>query len=361
MKNLSTSNSSHPRTTTAVASPASHDARWISTIVIALVIAIAALMAFEWTLRASGAKPNFRDNQARWSQVREAVQQDVNYDSIALLGASRIRAAISISALETRYPNQAIYPLGYVGRGPCASLQDLADNTEFRGTVIVSMAPNWVDCDPSRFQMHGIVNRYHQDWNWARKIDSRLSNTVTRHLVIFDPHYSIQNILENYLERGEILPRPDYRTTRENRQIEYDYSNISPDELEQLQSRSLHSFLYRQEKGENKGQDRWGAALAIFRNAIDKIEARGGQVIMLRLPTSGPLERAEIEHFPRAEYWDQFSTQLSASVTMHYQDFAELSRFSPPDGNHLDLRESARFTATLFDLAEAEGIDFSRK
>ena len=360
MKNSSISNSKRDSDAAPGSQRADRKSAWLTSLIAAIVISMIALAIYEWTLRVSGAEPNFRDNQARWSSVREAAGNDEKLDSIALLGASRIRAAISLSELEARLPNQSVYPLGYIGRAPCAALRDLADNTNFRGTVIISMNANWVDCQPGPFQMHSVVSRFHQEWNWARKTDGVLSHFVTRNFVFSDPHYSIRNMIVNQIEYGKLMPKTDYEITRANRQLEFDFSLFSDDQLVEMQSRSRRAFISRLGDGESKSPKRWRDGITIQNQAVERIISRGGQVLILRLPTSGPLLRAEQEHFPREAYWDDLAAHFPSATVMHFSDYDALSAFETPDGNHLDHRDAEEFTAALIDVAILEGVDFSR-
>lgn len=360
MKNSSTSSSDTAR-------PADGDtfqpagSRWIASLVLALVCTMVALIAYESSLRASGAQPNFRDNQARWSSVRDKADRDTATDSIALLGASRIRAAISLNTLEARYPGQSVYSLAYAGRNPCAVLIDLAETTEFRGVVLMSMNSNWVDCRPGPFQMHRTVARYHQEWNWARKIDSWVSERVTQNLLFTDEHYSIRHLIATVLKTGHPLPETPHTITRKNRQIEFDFSRFNEDELALVRSRSRHAFNSRAELGGSKNPDLWEAGLVKLSEAIETITARGGRVVLLRLPTSDPLKLAEETHFPREQYWEELSVRLPATAILHYADYPALTQYDIPDGNHLDYRDAPDFTADILEAIEEAGLELKRR
>lgn len=361
MKNISTFSSDLAAPQPVATATERTDARWITSLVIALACALTLLGAYEWSLRAAGAEPNFRDNQARWSVVRDAMERDQNHNAIALLGASRIRAAISLTELEARYPDQGIYPLGYVGRVPCAALQDLAENSSFRGTVIISLTSVWVDCRPGPNQMHDTVARYHAEWNWARKLDAWATNQVTQSLVAVDPDHSIRTLISNAVDPERTLLPRKYEITRRNRQLEIDFSHFSEEQLEQERARRAWGYNQIIAPDEAGRRARWQTGLDAFDDAIETITARGGQVVLVRLPTGGALRTAEEGYFPRAAYWDEMASQLPAAISLHYQDHAALATVDTPDGDHLDYRNAPMFTAALFDALEQEGVDFSRR
>ena len=361
MKNLSNTGSKAAALQTSEAEAERQNNHWISSLVMSVACALFVLIAYEWSLRAAGIEPNFRDSQARWSTVRETAGSDLDRDAIAILGASRIRAAISLSELEQRYPDQPIYPLGYIGRAPCAALQDLAENTEFRGTVIVSLSSNWVDCQPGPNQMHDVVARYHSQWNWARKIDAWASNLVTQSLVATDPDHSFRSLFKNVIEPATPVLRAKYEITRRNRQLEMDFARFSEADLAQMQEHSVWAFRGRVAADASLRRERWLAGLDAFNQAIETITARDGQVILVKLPTSGPLVQVEEESFPRAQFWDEMARRLPATAVLHSQDYPSVSGFATPDGNHLDFRDAAAFTTALFNALESEGVTLSRR
>lgn len=360
MKNVQDLSSGSAKPQTADADKTLESPRWITGLLMAAASTVILLMAYEWTLRTSGAEPNFRDTQARWSSIREAIGRDQEKGAIALLGASRIRAAVSISELERRYPEQTIYPLAYVGRTPCPALQDLAENTNFRGTIIISLTSNAGDCDPDVNDMFGVVASYYSQWNWARKIDAWAADLATQTLVSTDPDYSFRTLIENALEPDKPLIKQGYEITRRNRQLEMDFSQFSDTDLEQMREHSLWAFRNRANIDADLRLARWSRDFDAMNEAIETITARGGQVVIVKLPTSGRLAVAEQEFFPRAEYWDQIAYQSPVTAALNHADYPAITAFETPDDNHLDFRDAVDFTTTLFDAIEREGVSLSR-
>src|SRR5262249_22831867 len=82
---------------------------------------------------------------------------------------------------------------------------------------------------------------------------------------------------------------------------------------------------------------------------VDAIQARGGTVVFVVMPTSGPVRLHESLLFPRCQWW-AFWVQRSPAVMIHSDDFSALSRFYPPDGLHLDGPDQAAFTRALAKL-----------
>jgi hypothetical protein len=84
--------------------------------------------------------------------------------------------------------------------------------------------------------------------------------------------------------------------------------------------------------------------------AVRAILARGGRVILLRMPTSGLVLEAEQKRWPRALFWDRVAASTRAR-TVHFEDWPGLNGFTCPDGSHLDYRDRSAFTEAFVDAS----------
>ncbi|MGH8245811.1 MAG: hypothetical protein ACREUU_05195, partial [Gammaproteobacteria bacterium] len=80
---------------------------------------------------------------------------------------------------------------------------------------------------------------------------------------------------------------------------------------------------------------RIGRGIRHVRAAVNRIQARGGRVIFLVLPTSGYVKAINDRRYPREHFWDVFASS-SGARTLHFEDEASLREFTCPDGSHLD-------------------------
>ena len=72
----------------------------------------------------------------------------------------------------------------------------------------------------------------------------------------------------------------------------------------------------------------------------------GGDVIFVRFPISEELLAASEQYLPHEKYLGRVMPETGATL-IDFSDFAQLRRFHPPDGSHLDARDQAAFTAEL--------------
>lgn len=82
------------------------------------------------------------------------------------------------------------------------------------------------------------------------------------------------------------------------------------------------------------------------KSCVDKLRARGGKIVFVRFPVSGPLKELEDKNTPRAQTWDPL-LQQTAVPGIYFEDFPELSSFECPEWSHLSAAESVEFTKRL--------------
>jgi len=82
--------------------------------------------------------------------------------------------------------------------------------------------------------------------------------------------------------------------------------------------------------------------------AAAAIQARGGSVTFVVMPTGGLITELEERRYPRRLFWDRFA-EMSPSMALHFADIPAMRELPVPDGSHLDYRSRARFTHALLD------------
>lgn len=82
------------------------------------------------------------------------------------------------------------------------------------------------------------------------------------------------------------------------------------------------------------------------KTCVDKVRARGGKVVFVRFPVSGPLKELEDKNTPRAQTWEPLLKQTGAPG-IYFEDFPELASFACPEWSHLSAGDSVEFTKRL--------------
>ena len=92
--------------------------------------------------------------------------------------------------------------------------------------------------------------------------------------------------------------------------------------------------------------------------AVDKIKARGGQVLFVRTPSSGAFLMGEKMGFPREKYWDRLLA-ISNCPGIHFADYPAIANFICPEFSHLSQSDAIVFTKNFIKiLSEEKGWKF---
>jgi hypothetical protein len=80
--------------------------------------------------------------------------------------------------------------------------------------------------------------------------------------------------------------------------------------------------------------------------AVEKLRARGGKIVFVRLPVSGGLKQIEDQITPRAKIWEPLLQQTNVPG-IYFEDYPELAGFDCPEWSHLSAGDSVEFTKRL--------------
>ena len=86
---------------------------------------------------------------------------------------------------------------------------------------------------------------------------------------------------------------------------------------------------------------------------IRAIEARGGKVVFVRLPSDGGFLSFESQHYPRAAFWDQLINDTGCQG-IHFQDYPELKNYLCPEWSHLTEADAIQFTRRFLDIVQQQ-------
>ena len=81
----------------------------------------------------------------------------------------------------------------------------------------------------------------------------------------------------------------------------------------------------------------------------DQITARGGKVVFLRPPSSGPLWKAEQMGFPRDKFWEKILA-VTGCKGMHFADYPELNRMNCTEFSHLRQSDTRIYTQKVVEF-----------
>jgi hypothetical protein len=250
-----------------------------------------------------------------------------------------------------------------VGSSPYPVLEDLASDESFRGTVLLDLVPAMylAPGGPLMEASQKAVRRYHT-WNHAQRWSHYLG-TILETKVAFLKQEDLT--LAKLLERlpipnranamvGPAMPPYFYTLDHDRRARMAPEAAVVGSPLQQRVSSGWlplftmpppPSFIPMDQFQAMMGQ----AMEARFRDTtkhIQRIQARGGKVVFLRLPVTGPLVEREEELAPRAATWDRLVKENDVPA-IHFDEHPELRAFDCPEWSHLSAHDSVEFTRRL--------------
>src|SRR5687767_351579 len=275
-----------------------------------VVLVIAFLASWEIYLRNKGVIISYDDSPAHWAYHRAKVYEPIDQATV-FIGSSRIKFDLDIDTWVSITGDRAIQ-LACVGSSPLPLLYDLADDEDFKGKLVVDVTEIlFFSESPSSLERPNANLAYFRDLSPTQRASFAINKPLESTFVFLDKEQFSINAL---LDKVELKSRPgvfmfpifpsDFGRVKFNRQ-EYVTEKFMADSNLQNQVRNVWKTL-----GSQRGKPPISGApldslLETIKVAVDKIEARGGEVIFVRTPSSGPFWAGEQMGYPREKYWDK--------------------------------------------------------
>ena len=309
---------------------------WVS----ALLIVVLVLGAWEGFWRAQGFLPSIEDDMRLWHLERSRVSKETR---IVFVGSSRIQLGLHPDVFARKWGVTPVN-LSIDGNPPYPVLKDLADDPDFSGLVICSILPRWLG---------EKITEDNRASKWVRKyytrtplsgIDARLSLLVQGSFAFRYPGLSPEKLAKQF-QKGD-RPRPAYAPMRPDRFRE---ARFAPEDVPRMLASRIKLERAAMEDAEQISSQEFQERLASLDADVRKIRQRGGDVVFIRMPSSGVIRDLEASAWPREKYWDVLAGSVSATA-IHFEDFDGLRDFQCADGSHLDVDQAREFTLQLLKL-----------
>ena len=261
---------------------------------------------------------------------------------VAIVGDSRILFDTDQDRFEALTGIRPIQ-LAIHGTSPLTLLEDVAADPDFKGLLIVGLA------DTMFFQPYdgygGYVHRFAEFRAPYRIASNEIDHVLQRRLAFLDSNYRLSVLahrLDPNFRAGVEGPKDDIwkvMEVGEHRQA-WLWDRVENDPAWRARTRWAwkgfkEKFPYTP-KLIAKGQARAKAA-------VDKIRARGGDVVFVRPPSAPQLRVNEEAQVPKAKGWDVLLRNTHA-VGVHIDDLPAAQGLTLPEWSHLSRKCSAVFT-----------------
>lgn len=330
---------------------------WGPIILGALALTAVLLGAWEWRWRAYGAETGYYANSdGLWALQRRRINAGEG-DATVITGASRMLFNVQLPVWEQLAGRRPIQ-LALEGTSPMAVLEDLADDPDFTGRLIVGVAP---DVFFSGYEYRGSAFKYYREETPAQRIGQWLSMRLFEpHVAFYDPDFALRNLLKEEVPWPDRPGRPAGMGVRKLANTEADRNThmwreieVNPVRREHARAVWAQDFTGPPPTAEKRAE--WARTLEDVLHraevAVAKLRARGVPVVFVRAPSDGEYLQFENREFPRASTWDVLLKRTGAHG-IHFQDYPEMQGFNLPEWSHLARADAERYTAALYPVVE---------
>jgi hypothetical protein len=316
--------------------------------ILMLVLVIVSLTSWECYVRSKGFETSYDDNPALWADKRSMVYEPAGQSTV-FIGSSRIKFDIDIPTFERVTGDHAIQ-LACVGSNPIPVLENLADDSDFKGKLVVDVTEVlFFSTSPHNVETPLKNLKYYKDRTPAQRVSFQLNHLLESQLAFIDKdRLSMNAELDNlHLPNrpgvfGEPIFPVEFGRVRFNRQ-EYMTDHFVTDTAARNQVKGIWAFFAKMSKDPPVSGPKLDSIFQVVKTAVDKIKARGGQVLFVRTPSSGEFLFGEKMGYPREKYWDKL-VAIAQCPNFYFLDYPAIDHFVCPENSHLSQPDAILFT-----------------
>jgi hypothetical protein len=324
-----------------------------------LVICFAVALEYYWRDRGFGTTQN--DDKVLWTSKRKELDRFPE-NATVFIGGSRIKFDLDIPTWENLTGGKVIQ-LAMVGTPARPVLHHLANESDFKGNLIIDVTEGqFFTMDSSHREKSAIESlAYYKGETPAQKASASINYALESNLVFLEEGlFSLGALLNDDVvpHRPGVFTFPvfpkEFASTWENRQTFMTEKFLNDTSLQNKQTNIWKMIMIGGMKRFPAMKDpETGILLAQFKKSIDKIRARGGNVLFVRPPSSGPLWETESEVYTREKYWDRILKETN-TPGIHFADYPEIAHFVCPEMSHLGGKDVVTYTEHLVRILQTE-------
>ena len=323
------------------------DLPWRSVVLAALVVGLIGAGTWEVFWRSQGYVASYANSSGLWSEARRSVGDNREKD-VVIVGSSRILFDLDLAVLAEELGGPMPVQLALEGTNPRPFLRDVAHDASFNGLLIVGVTPG-LFFGPPVGERADMLDR-HRRQTPSDRLGHLLSMTLETRLASVDPDIRFFAVLErlDWPARAGMPPRflgvRKLATMMRTRQADM-WQRVEQDEA----YRKLCQQVWLTILGFPRPpitDELIDQAISEVIDDVQAVQSRGGRVVFVRCPSTGPFLEAELKGLPREKGWDRLIAETRCTG-IHFQDYAQLQGLDLPEWSHLAVHEKTRFTRSL--------------
>ncbi|HEX9513896.1 MAG TPA: hypothetical protein VF939_25570 [Puia sp.] len=320
--------------------------------ILTALLVVIVIGGWEIYLRHSGITISYDNGKELWADKRAMVYEPSGKTTV-FIGSSRIKFDLDIDTWQQVTGRHAVQ-LAIEGSSPRPVLTDLGNDPGFKGKLVVDVTEGlFFSTDKYNLEKPETNVAWYKSRTPAQKASFLLNHVLESQFVFLDEASLSLNAQLNKLpvpNRPGVFVFPtfpmDFRHTGFDRQNKMTAKFLADTSL-QHQVQNIWVFVMKM--GKNAPPPKEDPVPPIMRSvqaAVDKIRARGGEVVFVRTPSSGPFWGGEQHAFPRTKLWDPLLAATHCTG-IHFADYPSTDHFICPEWSHLSPQDAVLYTRAL--------------
>lgn len=327
--------------------------------IFALILTIITVSIYEIALRQKGYIISYDDSESLYANSRRKVHLPQTSATI-FLGSSRIKYDIDTD-IWREITGETPVQLAFVGSRATAVLKDLASDKKFNGKVLIDATETLLfDISGRSDRRPAVAVKYFHNETPSQRFSFHVNSVLESCFVFLDKdNFS----LSAGLELIPLPPRPghfsfpkypaEFSLTNFDRQTQMTENFIRDSSQFSIMREVWVNIAEMNKEAPPLQPSAIDSLIMDMKVHIDIIKSRGGQVVFIRPPSSGPIWMGEQRGFSREEFWDK-TLNITGCKGIHFMDYDETKSYDCPEYSHLSPADAILYTNKLVQILENE-------
>lgn len=338
------------------------DRNWRLAWVLCVVLVIVALTGWEITARSMQHLPGDYDQYdnfvGHWAEERSKLDAPGHDIRVVLLGSSRMLWAADLDILEAELGTRPLQ-LAIAGTGPALMFEGLVENTDFDGLVLMGVTP-FLFNRLNEGAFGGDAIAWYDDPSPSDRSGLRIHMALSEHLGFLDDGFKLFELIDHYSDFPDREGAWDLNAGEWK--LGHHYADRQTDMWGPVEvpgsfdNEQILAFwmdgLSRDPEDAERMAEMVDTSVEFFAPLVEKLRDRGGDVVLIRMPSNGKY----LEHDLAANYreltWDPMTEQIGA-VAINAMDHPGLSsELEIPEWSHLSRQDQDDFSRRIVPIIE---------
>ena len=332
----------------------------IGVLLLSVLISLIALGFWEYYCRSEGFVATPESDKHLWAEHYGKLR-DNDPEQVVLISASRGHFDFQLKEWEEETGIKPVQ-LGAGGRGPAPGFEDIVQNTEFNGTVVMNITPGLFFTLPEDSLFGWFRGKEWLDHYYNRTYADILNHQLS---YLFQPYFAFLTSdsegdpdLKSLIDRVHIPgraptgpPFPRFAYVDADRNTYMMEKTVTDTAFAKI----IQNVWIHDADTVNQLHPYKDEIFAFYKKNIDQLKARGGKVIFTRNPSHGRVRELEIMKWPRNEYFDEFIREMDCPG-YHFEDYPQLDQFYTPEWSHLSTPDARIYTREILRIMKNDGV-----